>query len=572
MRMKLAYQVICATLVVVMAASTTAAPRSIEVRGTRALDENRVRSLLASDGSSPPSPSGLERIHEAYFQAGFLGVRVTSTMNPSDSSWVVDVVEGEPARIGRAHMGGALTRPRDAVMKRLGLLEGAPFWPSQLEARIHELLAEYDDEGLPFAQIWVDSLGYDPEANRVHIKLFVVEGEVRAIQRVDVEGLKKTRPDLAARIAGITPDVPYRAHILRDAYVRLSASGVFSKVEFPAVRMSADGRGVDVVLVVDEPERSHSFTSALGYADREGSEKRQISGLVNLRLNNIGGTLRNLGALWSNDGRERVETKIDYRDQFFLGHRIALGVTLHQIGLDTLYTWQSLGFEIEHPVGRLGGSLIGITAGVHGDRNVFSAGDLKRSWRVRTSLGVRYDRGDIDGAWLSLHGRLTVARKQRVLRSGGDESLNQYIGELETDAVIPLRSILHLRNALVYRGVESDERIVPLPELFYIGGARTLRGYKENQFSGRRVATARTELLLGRTRSENAYLFSDVGYVFRETLTPDGNVDRDELVRAGYGFGLRTRSRLGNVDLSFGVGRKLSLEQTKVHVLLEQRF
>jgi outer membrane protein assembly factor BamA len=187
-------------------------------------------------------------------------------------------------------------------------------------------------------------------------------------------------------------------------------------------------------------------------------------------------------------------------------------------------------------------------------------------------LGVRYNRGDADGAWLSLYGRLTLARKQRVFRSGGDESLNQYIGEFESDAVIPLRSVLHVRNSLVYSGVESNERVVPLPELFYLGGARTLRGYKENQFSGRRVAAARTELLLGKTRTENAYLFGDVGYVFRETLTPDDTVDRDELVRVGYGFGLRTRSRLGNVDLSFGIGRKLSLQQTKVHVLLEQRF
>jgi outer membrane protein assembly factor BamA len=176
------------------------------------------------------------------------------------------------------------------------------------------------------------------------------------------------------------------------------------------------------------------------------------------------------------------------------------------------------------------------------------------------------------GNAVSVRVRIGVAWKQRILRGGGDESLNQYIPEVETNVALRLRPVLHLQNTLVYRGLESNERVVPLSEVFYIGGARTLRGYKENQFNGRRVATARTELLLGRTRNENVYLFADVGYVLREALTPDDTVDREEIVRAGYGFGLRTGSRLGNVDLSFGVGEKLSLQQTKVHVLLVQSF
>jgi outer membrane protein assembly factor BamA len=542
---------------------------SIEVRGVDALDVGRVRSLVALPENSPgpPSRAALERVQEAYFRLGYLGVRLTVTPGPN-STWTLDVEEGSRAVIATAAVGGELSRPRGEVMAALGLGPGVPYRPDVLVERMRVLLEEYDDAGHPFAQVWIDSLGYDAENAGVHIKLFVVEGSPRNIQRVEVEGLKKTRPELVVRIAGVEPGVPYRARLLRDAYARLNASEVFTHVEYPTVRLSPDGKGVDAVLVVDEPQRSHTFTSALGYADAEGEDDRQISGLVDLRLNNVGGTLRSLGAFWSNDGRDRVETRIDYRDQFFLGKRLSLGVRLHQVGLDTLYTWQSLGVEVERPVGR-----IGVSAGLHGDRNVFSEGELKRSWRARTSLGVRLRRDVADARWRgSVYTRLSVARKQRVLREGGDESLTQYIGEVESRVSVRLRPILHVRNELTYRGLESDERVVPLSELFYVGGARTLRGYKENQFSGRRAATARTELLLGRTRAENVYVFGDVGYVFRETLNPDDEVERDEIVRAGYGFGLRTRSRLGNVDLSFGVGEKLSLQQTKVHVLLEQNF
>jgi outer membrane protein insertion porin family len=125
---------------------------------------------------------------------------------------------------------------------------------------------------------------------------------------------------------------------------------------------------------------------------------------------------------------------------------------------------------------------------------------------------------------------------------------------------------------LVYRGLESGEEYIPLSEQFYVGGAATIRGYRENQFHGRRVAYVRSELRVGRSRRENGYLFVDGGYVLWENRSSTGVVTQDEEFPVGYGFGLRTESRVGNIDLSFGIGDKLSLRQTKVHVILNQSF
>jgi outer membrane protein insertion porin family len=120
--------------------------------------------------------------------------------------------------------------------------------------------------------------------------------------------------------------------------------------------------------------------------------------------------------------------------------------------------------------------------------------------------------------------------------------------------------------------IESKEDLVPVSEQYTLGGAATLRGYRENQFHSRRVAYSRSELLLGRSRSENAYLFADGGYFLDENVSPAGAVISNDRFRFGYGFGLRTASRVGNIDISFGVGEKLSLQQTKVHVILNRSF
>ena len=125
---------------------------------------------------------------------------------------------------------------------------------------------------------------------------------------------------------------------------------------------------------------------------------------------------------------------------------------------------------------------------------------------------------------------------------------------------------------LAYRGIESSEEYVPLSEQFYVGGAGTIRGYRENQFHGRRIAYARSELRLGKSRRENGYLFVDGGYVLQESLDSTGVVAKTDEYPVGYGFGLRTESRVGNIDISFGVGEELSLRQTKVHVILNRTF
>ncbi|HEU4363900.1 MAG TPA: ShlB/FhaC/HecB family hemolysin secretion/activation protein, partial [Candidatus Krumholzibacteria bacterium] len=120
--------------------------------------------------------------------------------------------------------------------------------------------------------------------------------------------------------------------------------------------------------------------------------------------------------------------------------------------------------------------------------------------------------------------------------------------------------------------LESDEPSVPLSEQFYVGGARTVRGYKENQFHGRRMAYARNELRLGRTPREGLYVFADAGYVLQESLLADDSATEGGTGLAGFGFGVRSASRLGRIDLSFAVSDEISLQSTKVHVLLEQNF
>ncbi len=555
-----------------LATQAGAAPPRIRVTGARAITPERAVVILINGGF--PAAPGVNALQEAYLREGYLFTEI-SLRQAADSTWTVDVVEGEPARIGEVRVRGAVSRPAGEVIRALHLEAGMRFDPPRLERDLDALLSSYDAAGYPFAQVWIDSVGVDHQAGTVSLAFYVVEGTPRTVTGVVVEGLRKTRPDLAVRIAGVKPGVPYSARVLEDMYLHLVSSGVFLDVEFPTVRVASDGSGVDAVATVEEAARSHMFQAALGYAQADATSERILSGLVQLELNNIGGTLKDFGVNWNNDGNGRSQTRVQYRDRLFLGRRLSVGLRLEQVGQDTLYTWQSFGVTAERGFGRVAGTLMSASAAAFGDRNVFSQGGLLRSTRWRGRLGVTALWGSERRA---AFGRLglaaTLAAKHETYREGasGAGDVNQVIYEAAADAIVPAFWSLHYSLAGELHTLESAESFVPLSEQFYLGGARTVRGYRENQFHGRRVAFARNELRLGRTPREGLYVFGDVGYVLEDVADTDGSVRENGVGLGGFGFGVRSTSRAGRIDLSFAVSEEFSLQSTKVHVLLEQNF
>ncbi len=557
----------------VIAGVAAAAPPVVRVAGAgRAMTNQHAAAILA--GAGFPSDAAVRALQEAYMAEGYLFTTIDVTRQP-DSTYAVMILEGDPARIGASRIGGASFRPVADLRRALGIDRGELFEPRRLARRIDEALATYDEAGYPFAQIWVDGLVLHADSGTVDVSLYIVEGTRRDITGVVIEGLAKTRPETAARIAGVTPGTPYSARVLEDIYLRMVSSGVFRGVDFPTVRVASDGRGVDAVVHVDEPRQSHSFAAAVGYASSEAGRDRILSGLAQLDLNNIGGTLKDFGALWTGDGNGRTETRIRYRDRLFLGKRLGVGLRLEQTGQDTLYTWQSLGLDVERGFGRMAGTLTSFSAGAFADRNVFSTGSIVRSFRVRGRVGA-------DGLWGSergaRYGRLglaaSLAHKTLTYREGatGPGDVRQMIYEATAEAIVPTFWSLHYGLTGAFRTLESPESSVPLSEQFYIGGARTVRGYRENQFHGRRIGYARNELRLGRTPQEGLYLFLDAGFVRVQTVLEDGRTAEGTQGMTGFGFGVRSESKLGRIDLSFAVGEEISLQATKVHVLLEQNF
>ena len=106
-----------------------------------------------------------------------------------------------------------------------------------------------------------------------------------------------------------------------------------------------------------------------------------------------------------------------------------------------------------------------------------------------------------------------------------------------------------------------------LTDYFWFGGSHTLRGYRENQFRGTRIAWLNMEYRFLMAQNARFFIFNDWGYysVLHNTT------DRQEIL-TGYGLGLRFETPLGIMGVDVGLGKKDSFRNAKIHFGLINRF
>ncbi len=495
----------------------------------------------------------LVRLDSLYFSYGFLAAAVTiDTVRSADRVDVrVDVSEGERASVGSVSVSGSAFYTTDEIIDRLGVRAGDPFDPIALEGSLRRLLVTYNDAGFPYAQVWLTGFAYRPESNSTELSFSIFEGDRAAIAHVLFEGLAKTDTTTALRISRLREGAVYNERAVQRAGAYLRASGIFESVGGAEVRRGRDG-SVDVALPVKEYERYNRFQGAFGFSRRNDGEY-VLNGSAEVELRNIAGTGRDAMFSWLNDGEKYSQVDVRYGEPFLFSSPVHLDAEVRQIVQDTIYTWHSGGLYFTVPLG----PDYSVVAGAAGDRNVPGDGELLRSIRQRYRLG--FERWS--GGLLDVRAHVEGAYKRNYLRGDRTEREGQVLYRLEAAVDVPTFHNQSVFCRLVSEAVFSSH-VIPAAERLPLGGAKSLRGYRENQFRGERIVYANVEYRFG--GEGRIFVFDDVGWFYRKE---DGWT-----MKNGVGFGLRSVSTVGIIELSFGVGDRLSLEGTRIHISLQESF
>lgn len=531
------------------------------MEGLTALDESEARATLGLQAGSvldtmslaEPEARLITRLAEEGYLDATVTIRVTPTTTAGQGSVKVQINEGARAVVGTLTQVGADSLLPAVVARIPTLTPGRPFRRADLEQVIQAWLDAYDEEGHPFARIRPVDLQVDrtatPGPPRVNITLRHEPGPRVYLTSIDLKGATVTRPSAVERAIGFEPGQLYRQSRIEEGLARLERAGLVAEVGSAELVPGDDPANSRLRIHVRESS-SGNIAGIVGYS---GLDKR-LSGYLDFRLNNIAGTGRRLEARWSSVEKASTLYHLAYREPYLLGRPLDLTLQLDHVIFDTLYTTTRAGLALHW---RLGGRTTA-TAALGQDKVVITSGQNRSESTPRYAFQFDHDqRTPLLAPRTGWRTTLQLARGKTLSGTYG-QSTNSTLDPVLTldtrqEFYRPVTKQGVLAMVVILRSLETNATPVPQYELLPLGGALTLRGYREEQFYTPGYLLGQIEYrLLSDDNGSGAYLFTDAAYFAPQeaeaTLWP-----KFSETKVGYGAGLRIGSRSGRLGLDYGL-------------------
>ena len=508
-----------------------------------------------------------EGVARAGSARGRLDARVARVTFEEDGARVraeVSIDAGPAYRVGHVGLFGVPPADSAQAARWLGVATGEAWSDERLSAGLERLVTELGARGKPFAQARIRRLA--ARGGVADVDIAVAEGDSARVDSVRVDGPSRTRPAIVRRALAGLAGAPYDPRRADEARARLVHLGTFASVGEPRFEMTGPGRGLLRYPVAEGG--GSSFEGVLGYQGEGGS----VAGTARLTLDNIAGTARSAALSWQGRGSGSADFRFAYREPFLFGLPVGAGLSFAQELADTTYTRTDYGVSAEMAAGEG----LALELGVGGVRVVTENGDVRRSNRQRTwaaltreSEGWRAD-GESGRRRAS---RLEIRTAQEFLHdhlADGSEARDRAT-ELTARAAMGTPWSGRVVRARLEGGLRlGASRELGVYDLFPIGGAESLRGYRERQFRAARYGLVRLEHGW-RLGDGDVFVFADQALFGREALS-DSTAGTKTRYRAGYGFGAWLPTAVGRAGLSLGWGRGDGPRDAKVHLTLQSRF
>jgi outer membrane protein assembly factor BamA len=540
--------------------------------------ERELRGAGVLRADSTAVTSALRIIETAALKNGlhFATVSALDTRWDDDSSeaairFVVD--EGPLLRVCSLTFDGAEAIAPELLSDACDTQTGALFSDAVLAADMERLLDLYDRNGYPFAGLRVASfeVSLREDGACADIRIDIDEGELFIISEYTVEGNELTKTDVILRETRLEVPSPYDPDKVNDIRRKLERLRFFSTVAEPQLYMR-DGKG-GLLLRVTEGS-TNMFDGVIGYQpSRTETEEGYVTGLVNLSFRNIFGTGRRMDARWERATQSISELEIRYLEPWLLGFPLNVQGGLFQRQQDSTYVRRIFDAAITF----LASSDLQFTARgmrvdvIPSEFNTIAGLASSSTWTGGLELLID-TRDDVYNprSGIQLRNSWDGGTKSGTT-TASPERTSSFVQRIELDAAAYREIVPRVIAAVSLRGRELRGGALDVSDLYRLGGAATLRGYREEQFVGTRLGWINAEMRYSLGRRSFAFSFYDFGYIFQSADVEQGREELS-LSRGGYGLGLRIETGLGIMSVSYALGDGDGLGNGKIHFGLVNEF
>ena len=400
------------------------------------------------------------------------------------------------------------------------------------------------------------------------------------VEDFKVKGNVKTKDKVILREIRLKKGEPFNSTLARRSLNRIQNLGFFEDVNMklnPGRQPNAVEMEIDVVEM-----NTGTFGIGAGYSDADG-----FVGMVSVGDKNFRGTGDSILFRWEFGGEDNKNYEISYRKPWLDKKETSLGVTLYDL-TNEYADYDRKGDEIaRYDKKRVGQEVtLGRPQGEFVRHSVTLKHREDKYKKPINGYNTQYYEPSFDDRYYEMFHKHTTAKERRDQNFGTTNSItytrvydsrdniydphagkrNSYSfewaglgGDFKFEKIsvdyryylpLPKNRVLAFDLAAGYAWGD-----MPLSQRFSVGGADTLRGYKDDQFRGNSMLRGTAEYRFPIRNKVQGVVFYDIGYAWDKR--DQSNFDLS-LMESGYGLGLRINSPLGPIKLDWGKGKQRS--------------
>ena len=523
------------------------------------------------------------RIYSSLRSEGYFHPAINSKVEKIDSSkskLIVDVDEGMPTLINKIMFNSGL-KDSLRLANFLSDLDNAVFTKGNIESAFSNIFDYYENIGFPFASIKIESVQFVDDSSThdhtVNLFLTIDAGTKSKIDKIEIEGNTKTKDNVITRALQIEKGESYSQKQIDDIPDKLNRLRFFEPVEVPTYFINSKNEGVLKISVKEK--QTNYFDGIAGYIPpANNNTKGYLTGFVNINLRNLFGTGRAASFRWQQENQYSQELEIQYLEPWLFGFPFNVQGSLFQRKQDSTYVQRNFEGALEYiATPEISASVIVNTQStIPTERNV-NVFTVYNSSAFTSGVNLKIDTRDDFYAPTSgilfinsyKFTQKTINGPAQFITADTKTKLNFQRLEFDFSIFKQLLSRQVLAFAVHARELRGSD--FEISDLYFLGGARSLRGYREKQFQGNRIIWSNLEYRFLLTRRTFAFLFFDSGYFLR-------NADETRQIaeisgfRNGYGFGINLETSLGVLGVSFALGKGDSISEGKIHFGIINEF
>ncbi len=430
-----------------------------------------------------------------------------------------------------------------------------------IEKRINEEYLKTVEEGYLNAKVSIEDINLDSLSKTVSITALKIRGEQIRVSKIIFKGNRINSQRYLSRLAQTEDSVVASKENLNQIRRNLSTSELVEQVSDPVIYLENDNY---VILFEVKEQNLNQLDGLIGFVPDE-TGKGQIVGDLDISLWNV---LREGNAFELQYQRLKPETSrlnLGISQDWIANIPLSIGMDFSFYQNDTTYQTRNIGLTGSY----LLNSDLSIKSRIY-SQNSSSGSESDFSKEPDGSkqggdLGFNYsklDRREVPTSGVSLDVIYGVANKD--IQEDSALAFRQQRLETKIKGYIPLfeKSVLATSiNGFYVIGDQFTES-----DLIRFGGANSLRGYSEEQFTASELLWGDIEYRFLTDQYSYLFLFTAAGMYKRPQLyseTDDSFTQKDFLYSGGFGLSFRTA--IGRLKFTYALSSTETFGNGKVH-------